>query len=575
MTTSAEHTRKLAFLSGGGEMGELIRSYNWDESPLGPPDYWPLSLRTLLGVVLHSAAPMVLFWGKELTCFYNDAYRPTLGSDKHPALGMRAADIFPEAWNMVGPVLEGVAATGEPVWFKDQLIPVFRNGKMEDVYWTFSYSPAYGDDGSISGVFVSCNETTEKVMLRQTLEENDSLFRTLAEGTDILISAWGPDGKATYYNNAWTAFTDRNVEELHDFGWTALIHPDDRQALDYTYNAAMAERTTFRAEYRLQCRDGYRWILVTAPPRFSHDGHFVGYIGASIDITERREAEENFNISNKRLQSVVESAPFPIAVYIGREMRIALANQTIMNAWGKGNDVVGKTYYEVLPELEGQGIYPALENVFISGMPFHARNQRVDLVVDGTLQPFYFNYSFTPLFDGDGNVYGVMNTAADVTDLNVATQQAARSEQNFRNLIMQAPVAMCLMLGQEHAVEIANDSMIDLWGKRREDVMSLPIFEGVPDAREQGLEELLDQVYRTGEAFTASEMPVTLVRYGNPETVYQNFVYEPHRDTDGTIIGVLAISIDVSPQVEARHKIEDMIRERTFELEQANSSLQR
>ncbi len=127
--------------------------------------------------------------------------------------------------------------------------------------------------------------------------------------------------------------------------------------------------------------------------------------------------------SEHKIRNMVASAPFPIGVYVGREMRIELVNQSILDVWGKGNDVVGKTYHEVLPELKGTGIYEQLDRVFMEGRPFHARNQRVDLVVNGRLQPFYFNYSFTALYNDEGRIYGVMNTAAEVTDVVTAKQK--------------------------------------------------------------------------------------------------------------------------------------------------------
>lgn len=269
-----------------------------------------------------------------------------------------------------------------------------------------------------------------------------------------------------------------------------------------------------------------------------------------------KKSGDKLSDSDHRVQSLVESAPFPIGVYVGREMRISLANQSILDAWGKGNDVIGKLYSEILPELDNQEIFSQLDKVFTSGIPFHARNQRVDLIVDGKLQSYYFNYSFTPLFDSDGNIYGVMNTAADVTDLHLATQKTEQSEKNLRNMVVQAPVAMCILLGPDHIIEVANQSMIKLWGKKEKDVMGKPVFDALPDAREQGLEKLMYDVYVTGETFNASEMPVSLLRDGKLEVVYQNFVYEPYRDNDGTILGVLAISVDVTEQVLARQKLE-------------------
>jgi PAS domain S-box-containing protein len=272
--------------------------------------------------------------------------------------------------------------------------------------------------------------------------------------------------------------------------------------------------------------------------------------------SQLRQIVSELALSEQKVRSVVSSAPFPIGVYVGREMRIELVNRSIIDVWGKGSDVIGKTYHEVLPELTDRGIYEQLDNVFTSGQPFHARNQRVDLVVDGFLQPFYFNYSFTPLYDQHGYIYGVMNTAAEVTDVVIAKQQVEQSERNLHSMILQAPVAMCIMLGSEHIISVANPLMIALWGRTEAAVIGKPVFEALPEARGQGLEQILPGVYNSGETFRASEMPVVLERNGTQETVYQNFVYEPYRNAEGRVLGVIAITIDVTEQVTARLKIE-------------------
>ncbi|RYF26711.1 MAG: PAS domain S-box protein [Flavobacteriales bacterium] len=263
-------------------------------------------------------------------------------------------------------------------------------------------------------------------------------------------------------------------------------------------------------------------------------------------------------ISEKEYQisQMVSSAPFPIAVYVGREMRIVQVNEAILEVWGKGNDVVGKTYKEVLPELEEQDIYPQLEHVFDTGIPFHARNQRVDLTIHGNLTTFYFNYSFTPLRDIHGNVYGIMNTAADVTDLFLAKQQVERSEEQFRNMIRQAPVAMCLLLGPSHSVAISNASMLEVWDRTHDEVIGRPLFEVIPDTWEEGLAEDMKRVYETGETYYATERPITLSRNGVSEVFYLNFVCQAYRGADGEILGMLAISVDLTAQVLALRELE-------------------
>lgn len=279
--------------------------------------------------------------------------------------------------------------------------------------------------------------------------------------------------------------------------------------------------------------------------------------------------------SERETKALIESAPFPIGVYKGREMRVALANNTIIDIWGKGQDVIGKLYREILPELDNQEVFKQLDKVFTTGEPFHTKNQRLDLIVDGRKRPYYFNYSLTPLYDSDGQIYGVMNTGADVTELNLAQRKVEENERILRSTILQAPVAMCIFRGPEFLVEIANSRMLEFWGKNRHEVLNKPIFEGLPEVRQQGFEELLLSVYTTGIPIAAEAVPVTLPRSGGVEIVYVNFVYEAFREPDGSISGILAVAVDVTAQVLAHQKIEETVEKRTRELAESNENLQR
>jgi len=152
--------------AGPGEMRALCRALDWGTTPLGPVEGWPRSLRTTAGIVLGSRNPMFLFWGPELVQIYNDAYRPSLGEGgRHPrALGLRGADFWTDIWSTIGPQIEQVMTTGEPTWHEDQYLPIERNGRLEDVWWTYSYSPVLGDDDRIAATLVVCMETTRRVL---------------------------------------------------------------------------------------------------------------------------------------------------------------------------------------------------------------------------------------------------------------------------------------------------------------------------------------------------------------------------------------------------------------------------
>ena len=131
------------------------------------------------------------------------------------------------------------------------------------------------------------------------------------------------------------------------------------------------------------------------------------------------------------------------------------------------------------------------------------------------------------------------------------------AENNLRNIIMQSPVSMTILKGEDLVMEMANEKSLEIWGKRYEDVINRPIREGFPELVGQGFVTILTNVYKSGEPFSAQDMPVVMMRYGKPETIYVTFIFEPLRNSEGSIEGVIGVGIDVSEQVMARKKIEE------------------
>jgi PAS fold len=151
-------------LSGGGTMGELIRALDWSKTPLGAVQGWPQSLKTSVSICLNSRFPVLIWWGPELVKIYNDAYVELIGS-KHPwALGRAGREVWPEIWDTIAPLLDGVMHRGEANWADDLLLMLERNGYAEECYFTFSYSPIRDESGGIGGVFTPVVETTDKVI---------------------------------------------------------------------------------------------------------------------------------------------------------------------------------------------------------------------------------------------------------------------------------------------------------------------------------------------------------------------------------------------------------------------------
>ena len=284
-------------------MGEIIRSYDWSSVSIGEPDKWPQSLRTTLGIILRSAFPMFIFWGDDLICFYNDAYRPSLGNNgKHPAIGKKTIDVWAEIWHFIGPLIHQVMTTGEAVWFEDHYLPIFRNGRMEDVYWTFSYSPIYGETGKIDGVLVTCTETTEKVKNHIRLIESEKRFqRLIREATIGMVVLVGEEMVVQIANSAYCELIGRQAEELIGkplFDVIPETAEDFRDLLDKV-------RESGEAEFLYDCpyyvwvnenkKEGY--LNLVFQPYKEDDGRITGVVAMCQDVTgqviSRKKIEES------------------------------------------------------------------------------------------------------------------------------------------------------------------------------------------------------------------------------------------------------------------------------------------
>jgi PAS domain S-box-containing protein len=156
--------RAADFLAAGGEMGALMRVTDWTRTPVGPPQSWPISLKTAVGIMMSSRYAMFVWWGRHLANLYNDAYRPFLGK-KHPnALGQSARDVWKEIWDLIGPRTEAVLERAESTFDEALLLVMDRFGYPEETYFTFSYSPLRNDRREVGGIFAAVTDETLRVI---------------------------------------------------------------------------------------------------------------------------------------------------------------------------------------------------------------------------------------------------------------------------------------------------------------------------------------------------------------------------------------------------------------------------
>ena len=300
------------FLAGGGEMGALTRAYDWSATPLGKPEIWPQSLRTAVRILLNTNHPMFIWWGPELIQFYNDAYRQTMGPERHPsALGQRGRECWEEIWPIIGPQIEQVMSGGGATWHENQLVPVTRHGRVEQVYWTYGYSPI--DEGDrVGGVLVVCRDVTKDYLAAAALRDREAELARVQQlgrigGLEVDLRTGFRNRRSPEYLLIHGLPPDA-ANESHD-DWVRRIHPEDREATEKKFRDAIASRV---GEYTVQYRiirpsDGEtRWISVKSTIERDENGRAVRLVGAHTDVTEQVVAEQALRQSEERYRKLAD-----------------------------------------------------------------------------------------------------------------------------------------------------------------------------------------------------------------------------------------------------------------------------
>ncbi|TXN19930.1 hybrid sensor histidine kinase/response regulator [Methylobacterium sp. WL9] len=299
-------TNDAGFLRGGGAMGALIRAYEWVATPLGPPETWPQALRSAIDLCLHSSFPTAIYWGPELRLLYNDAWAP-IPAERHPdALGRPGAEVWSEIWPIIAPQFQRVLDSGEGFAAFDQMLPMARGGRVEETWWTYSFTPIRSEDGTIAGVLNQGNEVTAHVRTQHALRESEGKFRGITNSVDQMIWSTLSDGFHDYYNDRWYEFTGVPAGSTDGEAWNDMFHPEDRERAWGVWRHSLETGETYHIEYRLKHHSGtYRWVLGRAQPVRDAKGDITRWFGSCTDIQEIVDAREVLARSRAELERQV------------------------------------------------------------------------------------------------------------------------------------------------------------------------------------------------------------------------------------------------------------------------------
>ena len=554
------------FLSNGGEMGALTRAKDWSKTSLGAVETWPQSLRTTLGILLHSKFPMFLFWGPEHICFYNDAYRPSLGKEgKHPdILGQKGAEYWPEIWDFIGPLIDQVLNDGEPTWHEDQLVPIYRNGSLEDVYWTFSYSPVMNDDGKISGVLVVCTETTEKVKICKELEESNERYRNnILQTPNAMCIFRGKNFVVEIANKLMLEIWERKEHEVLNKPIFEAIPEASGAGLEELLMKVYltGERFTANELPVKLTRNGKvvnTFINVVYEAVKEPDGTISGIVAIANDVTLQVNARTAIEESEKRFKNIVKQVPLGIAILKGKDLIVELANDTYYQIVDKTEEeTLNRPVFVSVPESK-ETVFPLISKVYNEGIPFSTNELLVTLNRHNKLEECYFNIVFHPLREESNKVSGVIVVGYEVTESVRTKYLLAEQEKAFRNLVMESPIAMTIFKGNDHIIELANTTMLkDIWQRNENETIGKPLLEVFPELLDQKYPKLLNDVLHNGKTIREKESIAYVDIKGKLEKFYLDYQYTPLFEPNGDISAIMINVNNVTDKVETRKKIED------------------
>ncbi|HEX8656246.1 MAG TPA: PAS domain-containing protein, partial [Hymenobacter sp.] len=520
--------------------------------------------------------------GPDLTfTFLSATARQKMGSRSQ--LGRPAAECLPEiAAQGYLDLLRQVLTTGEPVVGHEERSNLVdpATGHLREHYSNFGYLPLLGADGPPTGVLAYSLDVTEQVQARQRSEalaaENQrqqEQFRLLTEFIPQLVFRADAAGQTTYVNQRWRDYTGCPTEQPGpEYSGPAVIHPDDVAAAAAAWQTATAAGRYYELEYRLRRHDGeYCWFLTQVQPLRDAAGQVVEWFGTCTNVHEQRQIRAQLQLQDQRLRRVTESQPSTTVISDQHGAVLYLSPQ-----W---SEYTGAAPAPTLDEVWRQSLHPedlprvqaAYAKALATGgawrYEFRLRRH------DGRHRWFTSQGVPEPLAEAQaaGRPRQWFGTILDIHELREAQRQLELKDQQLTQILSQSPALIATTSEPGHRFSYTNPGFDALLGQRAQ--LGEPLGDCVPEAVAQGVVALLDQVYRTGEAFVGQEVALALhdPAANQLRTAYLNVTCQALRDDELNISGLLLFIVDATEQVLARREADAL----QAEVRAANARLRR
>lgn len=599
------------------ETGKLIRSIDWTATSIGPFEKWPQSLITSIGICLTSRFPMLVCWGKELIQFYNDDYKEIIGT-KHPhAFGSKCKDVWPEIWDLIGPMLEErVFTNGESTLSENQLMILNRKGYPEECYFTFSYSPIYDETNTIQGVFCAIQETTHEMvnrrhlsilqMLSEHISDKPSIKEIFRKATEIFNTAvrdfpftsiYSIDNQATRA----TRMTISGVDEKHELALAAVDLTMNTQLAIHikkvirTQEVVLIDHETVQSHVFGSTNNGLSQslmfpiipkngkipvavLIVGINPYLKLTDEYVHFFKLIIDQIQY---EVNVVISNQQSKEAEKKLRdsedhYRLATEVTKLATWDLNLQTFELVHSpRLAEILGYDASKILTHqmmhdhIHPEDLYPVVERAFDTALETASYNYDSRIIwPDKTLH--WIRTQGKVLYDDKNIPSRMLGTMTDITELKTTEQALRESEKRFRTVADTAPV-MIWMADRERKCIFLNKCWSEFTG--------IPIAEGLRGGWTNPVHP--DDLAPTSEKFTKAYETHSVytqelrLRNSQGEYIWIMDHAVPRYSAEGFFLGYIGSSINIHEQKNANEALENRVKERTLELKNANEELRK
>ncbi len=584
-----------AFPTASGELGDLIRQFDWAATSLGPPASWPQSLKTITETLLRSPVPIVLLWGEDGVMIYNDAYSVFAGG-RHPRLlGSKVRDGWPEVADFNHHVMK-VGLGGGTLAYRDQKLTLYRNGHPEPVWMNLDYSPVLDESGRPAGVIAIVVETTQRVSAEHRVHDSETRLRALVNATSDVVYRMSPDWKLMLQLDGRGYMADTNGPNS---SWTEqYLLPEDRGDIAAAIQRAIDARSVFQLEHRVKRIDrSIGWMSSRAVPLTDDRGEIVEWFGAASDISERRRSEEMLRESRDQLRRLNDTLQASEKNLRDRENDLARV-QRIAKVGGVTVDLRrGFNNGRRSPEyMRIHGLDPAAVDChddWVKRLHPEDRDRALNYfltTVQGTGTRYSSEYRIIRPNDQqirwiaceaeierdeDGAPLRMVGAHMDITERTLARQLLRESEQRFRLIANSAPVPMWVS-HLDGTRGFANQAYLAFLGLDYEQALVFDWRKVLhPDDRSR-----ISAESAAGEAALRPFVLEARYRRADGSWRWMRSESQPRFDPAGNHIGFIGVAHDVTAAKDAERELrrlnetlEQRIKERTSQLESNEAQL--